>query len=270
MKNLLTHLAVVIALCTTSILFCSCSVVPVTGRQQLSLISSSEMLSMGKQQYSAFLKSNKVVPTNDRRTVMVKTVGKNIQTAVEKYFRQNNLSLSGYKWEFNLVDSKEVNAWCMPGGKVVIYTGLLPIAIDNNGLAVVMAHEISHAVSGHGEERMSQELLAQFGGAALSEALSKKPQETQQIWMNVFGVGVQYGALLPFNRVQESEADHLGLIFMAMAGYDPNGALIFWQRMAQQNQGQAPPEFMSTHPSDQTRINKIREELPEAMRYYKK
>jgi predicted Zn-dependent protease len=251
-------------------LFYSCSIVPVTGRQQLSLISSSEMLSMGGKQYNDFLQSNKVVPTNDRRTVMVKTVGKNIQTAVEKYFRQNNLSLSGYKWEFNLVDSKEVNAWCMPGGKVVVYTGLLPITIDNNGLAVVMAHEISHAISGHGEERMSQELLAQFGGAALSEALSKKPQETKQLWMNVFGVGVQYGALLPFNRVQESEADHLGLIFMAMAGYDPNGALIFWQCMAQQNQGQAPPEFMSTHPSDQTRINKIREELPEALRYYKK
>jgi len=135
---------------------------------------------------------------------------------------------------------------------------------------VVMGHEIAHAVANHGEERMSQGLLAQLGGAALSQALSEKPQETQQLWMTVFGVGVQYGALLPYGRLQESEGDHLGLIFMAMAGYDPNEALTFWQRMAQQNKGQAPPEFLSTHPSDETRIAKIREELPEALRYYKK
>ncbi len=158
----------------------------------------------------------------------------------------------------------------MPGGKVVVYTGILPLTSNEVGLGVVMGHEIAHAVAGHGEERMSQELLAQFGGAALSQALSQKPQETQQLWMSVFGAGVQYGALLPFSRVQESEADHLGLIFMAMAGFDPNEALTFWQRMAQQNKGQAPPEFMSTHPSDESRIAKIREELPEASRYYKK
>ena len=270
MKKWLIHLVLVIGICSIGILFDSCSIVPITGRRQLSLVSSAEMLSLGVQQYSDFLKSNKVVASNDRRTVMVRTVGGNIQSAVEKYFRQNNLSLSGYKWEFNLVDSKDVNAWCMPGGKVVVYTGILPVTQTETGLAVVMAHEISHAVSGHGEERMSQELLAQFGGAALSDALSSKPQETKQLWMNVFGVGVQYGALLPFSRVQEKEADHLGLIFMAMAGYDPNGALLFWQRMAQQNQGQATPEFMSTHPSDETRIAKIRDELPEAMKYYKK
>jgi predicted Zn-dependent protease len=270
MKNWLIYLVVVISMFITSILFDSCGIVPITGRRQLSLVSDSDMLAMGKQQYGDFLKSNKVVPNNDRRTVMVKTIGKNIQSAVEKYYRQQNLSLSGYKWEFNLVDSKEVNAWCMPGGKVVVYTGILPVTNNEAGLAVVMAHEISHAVAGHGEERMSQELLAQFGTAALSQALSSKPQETKQLWMNVFGAGVQYGALLPFSRVQESEADHLGLIFMAMAGYDPNEALNFWQRMAQQNQGQAPPEFMSTHPSDETRIAKIRDELPEALKYYKK
>ena len=255
---------------TLLINFDSCGFVPITGRRQLSLVSNSEMLSMGDQQYSEFLQSNKVVPTNDRRTVMVKTVGRNIQSAVEIYFRQNNLSLSGYKWEFNLVDSKDVNAWCMPGGKVVVYTGILPVTINDVGLAVVIAHEISHAVAGHGEERISQQLLAQLGSAALSEALSKKPEETKQLWMNVFGAGVQYGALLPYSRLQENEADHLGLIFMAMAGYDPNEALIFWQRMAQQNQGQAPPEFMSTHPSDETRIAKIRKEIPEALQYYKK
>ena len=251
-------------------LFAACSTVPVTGRQQLSLVSSSEMLSVSSQQYDDFLKGNKVVSAGDSRTAMVRNVGKNIQAAVEQYFHQNNLSLSGYSWEFNLVDNKEANAWCMPGGKVVVYTGILPLTSNEVGLGVVMGHEIAHAVAGHGEERMSQELLAQLGGAALSQALSQKPQETQQLWMSVFGAGVQYGALLPFSRVQESEADHLGLIFMAMAGFDPNEALGFWQRMAQQNKGQAPPEFMSTHPSDDSRIAKIREELPEAMKYYKK
>jgi len=225
---------------------------------------------MGTQQYNEFLKSNKVVPAGDSRTAMVKNVGRNTQSAVEQYFRQNNLSLSGYSWEFNLVDDKEANAWCMPGGRVVVYTGMLPITKNEVGLAVVMGHEIAHAVAEHGDERMSQGLLAQLGGAALSQALSEKPQETQQLWMTVFGVGVEYGALLPFSRVQESEADHLGLIFMAMAGYDPNQALTFWQRMAQQNNGQAPPEFMSTHPSDESRIATIREELPEALGYYKK
>jgi predicted Zn-dependent protease len=251
-------------------LFAACSTVPVTGRQQLSLVSSAEMLSMSNQQYDDFLKSNKVVSAGDGRTALVKHVGKNIQSAVEQYFRQNNLLLSGYSWEFNLIESKEANAWCMPGGKVVVYTGILPLTSNEIGLGVVLGHEIAHAVAKHGDERMSQGLLAQLGGAVLSQALSEKPQETQQLWMTVFGVGVQYGALLPFSRVQESEADHLGLIFMAMAGYDPKEALSFWQRMAQKNQGQAPPEFMSTHPSDESRIAKIREELPEASGYYKK
>lgn len=225
---------------------------------------------MSGQQYDDFLKANKVVPAGDNRTVMVKTVGRRIQYAVEQYFRQNNLSLSGYSWEFNLVENKEKNAWCMPGGKVVVYTGILPLTENGLGLAVVLGHEIAHAVARHGDERMSQGLLAQLGGATLSQALSQEPQQTQQLWMNVFGVGVQYGAILPFSRVQESEADHLGLIFMAMAGYDPNEALNFWQRMARQNKGQALPEWMSTHPSDESRIAKIREELPEALRYYKR
>ncbi len=150
----------------------------------------------------------------------------------------------------------------------MVYTGILGITANDVGLAVVMGHEIAHAVAGHGDERMSQGLVAQLGGLALSQALSQKPQQTQELWMTVFGVGVQYGALLPFSRTQESEADHLGLIFMAMAGYNPGEALAFWQRMSQQNQGGAPPEFMSSHPSDATRIADIRKNLPEAMRYY--
>jgi predicted Zn-dependent protease len=264
-----TTIILTIGILIASLLFDSCSTVPLTGRRQLSLISGSEMMSMSGKQYNDFLKSNKVVAANDRQSVVVKTVGRRIQSAVEQYAAQNNLSLSGYSWEFNLVENKEKNAWCMPGGKVVVYTGIMPLTVNDVGLAVVLGHEIAHAVAGHGEERMSQGMLAQLGATALSQALSEKPQETQQIWMTAFGVGVQYGALLPFSRVQESEADHLGLIFMAMAGYDPKEALSFWQRMAQQNQGQAPPELMSTHPSDESRIAKIQEELPEALRYYK-
>jgi predicted Zn-dependent protease len=270
-KNYWTRITLLTGvLLVASFLFSMCSTVPVTGRKQLSLVSSTEMQSMGSQQYNEFLKSHAVVPAGDSRAAMVKKVGRNIQSAVEQYFRQNNLALSGYSWEFNLIDNKEANAWCMPGGKVAVYTGILPITSNEVGLAVVMGHEIAHAVAAHGDERMSQGLLAQLGGAALSQALSEKPQETQQLWMTVFGVGVQLGALLPYGRLQESEADHLGLIFMAMAGYNPNEALIFWQRMAQQNKGQAPPEFMSTHPSDASRIANIRAQLPEAMQYYKK
>ena len=157
----------------------------------------------------------------------------------------------------------------MPGGKVVAYTGILPITRDEQGLAVVLGHEIAHAIAEHGSERMSQGLLADLGGVALSEALKTKPEETRQLWMTAFGVGAQYGALLPFSRLQESEADRLGLIFMALAGYDPNGAVGFWERMASAKPGAAPPQFLSTHPSDATRIQAIRKDLPEAMRYYK-
>jgi predicted Zn-dependent protease len=262
---------IVLLLALTAFLV-SCSTVPVTGRKQLNIIPGSTMLSMSFQQYGDFLKSNKVVSTDDKQTIMVKKVGKKIQVAVEQYFTQQNMSdrLNGYKWEFNLVESKEINAWCMPGGKVVVYSGILPVTKTENGLAVVMGHEIAHAIAEHGGERMSQGMIAQFGGIALMEALRKKPDETKQLWMTVFGLGAQYGALLPFSRVQENEADHLGLIFMAMAGYDPNGAVEFWQRMSSQKEGQAPPEFMSTHPSDNTRIENIKSELPEAMTYYKK
>jgi predicted Zn-dependent protease len=248
----------------------ACSTVPLTGRRQISLIPDSNMLSMSFDQYTQFLKENKL-SKNMAQTEVVKRVGKRIQGAVETYFAQHNLSeeLKGYAWEFNLVESKEVNAWCMPGGKVVVYTGILPITQNENGVAVVMGHEIAHAVAKHGNERMSQQLLAQMGGLALSEALQQNPKQTQALWMGVYGAGVQVGALLPFSRLHEGEADHLGLIFMAMAGYDPNGAVVFWQRMSQ-NAGGKPPEFLSTHPSDKTRIQKIKAEIPEAMTYFRK
>jgi predicted Zn-dependent protease len=248
----------------------ACSTVPITGRQQLNLISDSTMLSMSFQEYDKFLKEHKL-SADQEKTQMVRGVGVRIQRAVELYFRQNNIQndLSSYAWEFNLVDSKEINAWCMPGGKVVVYTGILPLTQDPAGLAVVIGHEVAHAVAKHGNERMSQGLLAQMGGMALSEALKTQPGATQQLWMATYGLGAQYGVLMPYGRLQENEADHLGLIFMAMAGYDPHAAVGFWQRMSAKKGGGAPPEFLSTHPSDQKRINNINSLIPDAMRYYK-
>jgi predicted Zn-dependent protease len=264
MKQALRTLPVVLVF-----LFISCSTVPLTGRKQLNLIPSTTMLSMSFQEYGDFLKSNKL-STDKAATAMVQRVGSNIAKGVEKYFAEKGMSneLKGYAWEFHLVESNEVNAWCMPGGKVVVYTGILPVTKDETGLAVVLGHEISHAVAEHGNERMSQGLLAQFGGMALEAALDKKPEQTKALWMTAFGVGAQVGVLLPFSRTQESEADRLGLIFMAMAGYNPQAAVTFWERMAAQGGGK-PPEFLSTHPSDQTRINDIKKELPEALQYYK-
>jgi len=248
----------------------ACSTVPITGRKQFTLLPDDQILAMSFEQYREFLKDHKL-SRNANQTSLVKRVGKRIQGAVETYFRQHNMSgeLKGYAWEFNLIEDKEVNAWCMPGGKVVVYSGILPVAQNENGLAVVVGHEIAHAVAGHGNERMSQMLVVQLGGMALNEALSQKPEQTRALWLTAFGVGAQLGALLPFSRLHESEADRLGLIFMAMAGYDPNGAVAFWQRMAQKSGGQ-PPEFLSTHPTDESRIQKIREAMPEAMTYYKK
>ncbi|MEJ2586919.1 MAG: M48 family metallopeptidase [Deltaproteobacteria bacterium] len=249
----------------------SCSTVPITGRKQLDLIPASTMMSMSFQQYDEFLKAHKL-STNPQQTEMVKRVGRRIQKAVERYMAENNMShlLKDSHWEFYLVESPEVNAWCMPGGKVVVYSGILPYTQDEAGLAVVMGHEIAHAVARHGAERMSQGLLVQTGGMALSVALANEPEMTRSLWMAAFGVGASVGVMLPYSRLHENEADRLGLIFMAMAGYDPHAAVQFWQRMASQKKGTAPPEFLSTHPADETRIRNIEAEIPEAMKYYRK
>jgi predicted Zn-dependent protease len=248
----------------------SCQTVPITGRQQLALIPAREILSMSAASYRDFLAKHTVIQgTSD--AAMVRRVGKRIQLAVERYFDEQRLSdhLRGYAWEFNLVEDKERNAWCMPGGKVVVYSGILPITQDETGLAVVLGHEIAHAVANHGDERMSQGLIAELGGVALAEALSTKPRQTNNLFLAAYGLGAQIGVLLPFSRLHESEADHLGLIFMAMAGYDPRSAVAFWQRMAETKQGAGPPELLSTHPADATRIRSIQSLIPEAMRYFK-
>lgn len=247
----------------------ACSMVPISGRRQINLIPSGEINSMSFNSYKEFLASHKL-SGDAQKTTMVKRAGRNIQAAVEEYFAKNNMShrLEGYDWEFNLVEDDTVNAWCMPGGKVVIYTGILPLTRDETGLAVVMGHEIAHAVANHGNERMSQGLMVEMGSAALSKALEEKPEETRNLFLTSFGLGTQIGVLLPYSRLHESEADHLGLIFMAMAGYDPRVAVNFWERMAS-NKGGAPPEFLSTHPSDRTRIQNIQSLLPDAMKYYK-
>jgi len=261
------HLPLWILLATLQ-LVAACATVPITGRKQLSLIPDSEMNALSFQQYDQVIAESQL-SSDAEATAMIKRVGGRIQKAVENYFRQEGMSshLNGYAWEFNLIESDQANAWCMPGGKVAFYTGILPICQDENGVAVVMGHEIAHAIAEHGSERMSHQMAISMGGMALGEAVDSKPEQTQAIYMSVFAVGAQYGAMLPYSRKHESEADHMGLIFMAMAGYDPRTAPVFWERMAAGGGGK-PPEFMSTHPSDETRIRQLNERMPEALTHY--
>jgi len=248
----------------------SCSRVPVTGRSQMKLLPNSTLLGMSYTSYGDFLKEHRI-STNAQQTAMVKNSGERIQKAVEKYMQQHGQSkkLDGFAWEFNLVDDPTINAWCMPGGKVVFYTGIMPLCQDEAGVAVVMGHEIAHAIANHGNERMSQGLAMQMGGIGLSLALSERPKETQELFLTAYGVGANVGAMLPFSRLHESEADHMGLIFMAMAGYDPRKAPEFWGRMSALGGGK-PPEILSTHPSDETRMRKLEALMPEALKYYQK
>lgn len=265
-----TRKPILLAAWLLAFVLAACSTVPVTGRRQLDLVPSDQIMAMSADQYRQFMAEHEVVRGTEEAR-MVQRVGRRISTAVENYLAAHNRSdlVAGYRWEFNLVRDDSVNAWAMPGGKVAVYTGILPVAQNENGLATVMGHEVAHAVAQHGNERMSQGLLAQLGGMALSVALSQNPSQTRDLFMTAYGVGAQVGVLLPYSRLQESEADRLGLIFMAMAGYDPRDALAFWQRMAAQAEGGgAPPEFLSTHPAHGTRIERIRDYLPEAMQYY--
>jgi predicted Zn-dependent protease len=249
----------------------SCSRNAVTGRSQLALVSEDQMEQMSLTQYKQFLTQSKVVPVTNTDAEMVKRVGQRIATAITQYYQQKGIAsnISNYKWEFNLVESKEVNAWCMPGGKVVVYTGILPVTQNENALAIVLGHEITHAVAGHGRERMSEEMVAQGIQVAGNVALANDPQ-TVNIFNNVFGPSAQVGVLLPNSRKQEYEADHYGLIFAAIAGYDPHEAIPFWTRMMNLSKGASQqPAFLSDHPSDTSRIEKLKELMPEALTYYK-
>lgn len=246
----------------------ACKTVPFTGRKQFNFMNPSEVNAMSFTQYKTVLSESKL-STNKQQSQMVKNVGERIKNAVNKYMNDNGYSnlISGFEWEFNLIDDPTVNAWCMPGGKVAFYTGIMPICQDETGVAVVMGHEVAHAIAQHGAERMSHEMSTQLGGAALSVALQNQPELTQSIAMSAFGLGAQYGAILPFSRSHESEADKMGLMFMAMAGYNPEEAPKFWERMSTGNANQI-PEFLSTHPSHTTRITDLKANMPEAMKYY--
>jgi predicted Zn-dependent protease len=255
-----------------SALMVACSKNSITGRNQLKLLPESELQAMGAQQYQQFLSENRPVsPSADRDAEMVRRVGQRLTAAITTYYNQKGLSeqLQGYNWEYNLVNNKEANAWCMPGGKIVVYSGLLPITQNEAALAVVIGHEISHALFQHGNERMSQGLIQQGIGTALSVAVSSKPAETQNLFLQAYGIGSTVFGTLPFSRTDESEADHWGLNFAAMAGYNPNEGLALWQRMAAASNGSKPPEFLSDHPSDDRRIRDIQKWMPEAMKYYK-
>ena len=264
--------------CSFILLVWACTKVPITGRKQLLMVGDSEMNAMAFASYQQFLDTSKVVPINTSQTQMVKRVGEKIALAAQSYFESINQPnyLEAYKWQTELVQSKDVNAWCMPGGKMVVYTGILPITQTEEGLAVVMGHEVSHAIAKHGAERMSEGLLAQgliqAGQIGLGIAMQNKPQQTQALYNSMYGLlvpgTVQVARVLPHGRTQESEADHLGLIFMSIAGYNPQAAIPFWQRMAEKAGGQKPPEFLSTHPSDETRIRQITNWMPEALTYY--
>ena len=243
----------------------SCSKNPFTGKSNLNFVSNNELFPSSFQQYGQFIKENKVISgTADAKRV--ETVGMKIKTAAEKYLNANGYSgyLKDYQWEYKLVDSKDINAWCMPGGKIVVYTGILPITKDDAGLATVMGHEVSHALANHGAQRMSAAQLQQIGAVGVAVATGNKSQETQQIWQQAYGLGSQFGAMLPFSRSHESEADMIGLTLMAIAGYNPETAVAFWERMSAKSGGAAPPEFMSTHPSDATRIANIKKLIPQA------
>lgn len=258
------------SLCIALVFIAACSKNPITGRKQLTLVSEQQMEEMAVTEYRSFLSQSKVVSsTTNKDAEMVQRVGTRIASAITEYYKQKGVGdeLAGYKWEFNLVDSKEINAWCMPGGKVVVYTGILPVTQNEAALAIVLGHEITHAVAGHGRERMSQGIVAQGIQVAGNVALGNNPN-TVNLFNNIYGPTAQLGVLLPNSRKQESEADHYGLIFAAMAGYNPQEAIPFWQRMSQLG-GQKPPVFLSDHPSDEQRITDLQNWMPEALKYYK-
>lgn len=250
----------------------SCSRNTVTGRSQLKLYPESELQQMSAQQYATFLAKSKVVNSaTNKDAEMVRRVGQRITKAVTDYYSSINKSsdLAGYKWEYNLVEDKAVNAWCMSGGKIVVYTGLLPVTQNEAALAFVMGHEVSHAIFQHGNERLSQQMGYEAVGYGLQAALANKPAETQNAFLLAYGIGANTGVLLPFSRKHELEADRYGMRWAAMAGYNPQEAIALWQRMEKASGGQGTPEFLSTHPSEGNRIAYLQKYMDDALKYYK-
>lgn len=247
------------------VLVLSCAKNPFTGKRTIALVPNSQIFPSSFQQYNQFLSENKVI-TGTADANRIETIGMKIKTASERWLNANGQSeyLQGYEWEYKLVASKEVNAWCMPGGKIVFYSGILPICKDDPGIAAVMGHEVAHALANHGQQRMSAGLLQQLGAVGTQVAVGNKDPQTQALIMQAYGVGSQVGGMLPFSRKHETEADRIGLILMAIAGYDPINAVYVWERMSAASGGQAPPEILSTHPSNQSRINDLTALVPQA------
>jgi len=242
----------------------SCNTNPFTGKQTLALVPNSQILPMAFQEYDKFLSENRVIRgTPEAR--LIKKVGRKISRAAERYLTANGYAgyLRDYRWEYNLVDNEKVNAWCMPGGKIVFYTGILPVTQTEAGIAAVMGHEVAHALANHGQQRMSAQQLQALGAVAGNIAFANDPQN-QAIFNTAYGIGSSVGIMLPFSRSHESEADRIGLILMAIAGYDPSVAGEFWVRMKNQKGGE-PPEILNTHPSSQTRIDNINSWIPSAI-----
>lgn len=267
-KSTLTY-KILLLLLLIAPLLPSCGSVPFTGRRQLQLVSNQEVIALSLQQYQDFIRTAPL-EKGTANAQMVSRVGSRIANAVESFYTNNGYAseLENFSWEFNLVKEKSVNAFAMPGGKVVIYSGLLPVTQTEEALAVVVGHEIAHVIAQHSSERLSQQLALQYGGA-IAGGLLGNSQVAQQLGQTVFGLGAQYGVMMPYARKQEYEADEIGLIVMAMAGYNPQTAVPFWTRMAQSGGGAQVPEFLSTHPTDSKRIANIEKILPDVMQYYK-
>lgn len=252
-----------------TLLLSACSSVPITGRKQLSLVSDQEILTSSLTQYKDYM-GKAPRSKNTVQSAQVTRVGQRIAAATEQYLRDHGLAteVSNFAWEFNLIKEDQVNAFCMPGGKIVVYEGLMKIISSDDELAVVLGHEVAHAVAKHSNERMSQQMMAQYGAQVLGGILSGKSAATQALAGQVYGLGAQYGVMLPFSRKHETEADYMGLVLMYMAGYQPEAAVNFWKKMAVASGGNATPEFMSSHPSDASRISSIQKLLPEIRQKY--
>lgn len=262
-KIILSFFVVVVAL--------SCATNPFTGKKTMAFVSNDQLFPSAFAQYNQVLAENKVV-TGTKDAEMITRVGQRIAVAAERYLNANGFEgyLDDYKWEYKLIESDQVNAWCMPGGKIAFYTGILPIAANETGIAAIMGHEVAHALANHGQQRMSSGILQQAGGVAVAVATGNESPEKQQMWMQAYGLGTTLGGVLPFSRSHETEADKIGLYLMAIAGYNPDEAAELWKRMKANSGGEAPPEFMSTHPSNDSRIQNLQALAPKAKAEAKK